>query len=99
MALLAGAVYSTNQNASQEAEEPPAESGTIYRVPPEGTSSGKPYIGRHNKSTPQKTRKSKDGRDRTKPEVVDTYDASKPMDGRIKEQKHIESEGGVRKTG
>jgi len=34
------------------------------------------YIGRHNQPDPAKTRKSNDGRDRTKAEVVDTYNAA-----------------------
>jgi len=69
--------------------------GTIYRVPGSGTRSGKPYIGRHNKPNPAKTRRSKDGRDRSKAEVVDTYNASDTQEGRQKEQQHIDQNGGV----
>jgi hypothetical protein len=69
--------------------------GTIYKVPGTATPSGKPYIGRHNKPEPQKTRASTDGRDRTQAEVIDTYDTSKPMEGRVKEQAAIDAEGGV----
>ena len=69
------------------------DSGTIYTVPGSGTSSGKPYIGRHNKPEPAKTRRSKDGRDRSKAEVVDTYDANDTHAGRVKEQEHIDSHG------
>ena len=69
--------------------------GTIYKVPGTATPSGKPYIGRHNKPEPQKTRASTDGRDRTQAEVINTYDTSKPMEGRVKEQAAIDAEGGV----
>jgi RHS repeat-associated protein len=69
--------------------------GTIYRVPGSGTKSGKPYIGRHNKSNPAKTRQSNDGRDRSQAEVVDTYNASNPQEGRAKEQQQIDQNGGV----
>jgi hypothetical protein len=73
------------------------ETGTIYRVPGEFTTSGKDYIGRHNKPTPQQTRRSDDGRDRTQAEVVDRYDPNKPMEGRIKEQEQMDVRGGVQK--
>ncbi|MBV6500875.1 MAG: hypothetical protein CJBNEKGG_03363 [Prosthecobacter sp.] len=69
--------------------------GTIYKVPGTATPSGKPYIERHNKPEPQRTRASTDGRDRTQAEVIDTYDTSKPMEGRVKEQAAIDAEGGV----
>jgi RHS repeat-associated protein len=69
--------------------------GSIYRVPGEGTPSGKPYIGRHNKPDPAKTRRSNDGRDRTQAEVIDTYDPKKSMEGRRKEQQQIDRHGGV----
>ena len=71
------------------------KSGTIYKVPGSATKSGKPYIGRHDKSNPAKTRKSKDGRDRTKAEVIDNYDSNIIQDGRKKEQKAIDDNGGV----
>ncbi|WP_246029404.1 RHS repeat domain-containing protein [Pedobacter nototheniae] len=69
--------------------------GTIYKVPGGATKSGKAYVGRHNKSTPQKTRKSKDGRDRTKAEVIDHYDPNNKEEGQYKEQKAIDENGGV----
>jgi RHS repeat-associated protein len=69
--------------------------GTIYRVPGSSTRSGKPYIGRHNKPEPSKTRRSNDGRDRTQAEVVDTYDPGDTMQGRLKEQGAIDAEGGL----
>ena len=68
-------------------------SGTIYKVPGEATQSGKPYIGRHNKPDPAKTRKSNDGRDRTKAEVVDKYNAANTQEGRAKEQQQIDQHG------
>jgi hypothetical protein len=72
-----------------------AAKGTIYKVPGSDTPSGKPYIGRHNKPDPQKTRKSQDGRDRSNAEVIDTYDPNNVKEGRLKEQNAIESQGGV----
>ena len=69
--------------------------GTIYEVPGDATPSGKPYIGRHNKPDPAKTRRSSDGRDRTKAEVVDAYDADDVKKGRVAEQKAIDERGGV----
>ena len=69
--------------------------GTIYRVRGEYTRSGKPYIGRHGREEPQKTRRSNDGRDRTKAEVVDKYDPKKPQQGRVRKEKQIDEHGGV----
>jgi hypothetical protein len=74
------------------------ETGSIYRVPGSATKSGKPYIGRHNKPKPQETRKSNDGRDRTKAKVTDTYDTENPAKGRLKEQRGLDKEGDVDKT-
>jgi RHS repeat-associated protein len=68
-------------------------SGTIYKVPGDATQSGKPYVGRHNQPDPAKTRKANDGRDRTKAEVVDTYDAANTQEGRTKEQQQIDQHG------
>jgi hypothetical protein len=67
--------------------------GTIYRVPGSATQSGRPYIGRHNRPNPAVTRRSTDGRDRTKAEVVDTYDADDVQEGREKEQAQIDAHG------
>ncbi len=69
------------------------DTGTIYRVPGSGTESGKPYVGRHNKPDPAKTRRSNDGRDRTKAKVLDKYDAKKTQQGRRKEQRQIDKHG------
>jgi hypothetical protein len=71
--------------------------GTIYKVPGSGTKSGKPYIGRHNKPNPAKTRRSNDGRDRSKAKVVDKYPADDTQAGRAAEQKQIDKNGGVEK--
>jgi RHS repeat-associated protein len=90
------------QNGHTQTEEPkpqpePAPAaggrGTIYRVPPSGTKSGKPYYGRHNKPNPSKTRRSNDGRDRKQAEVVDTYDAANTQEGRQKEQQQLDQTG------
>jgi RHS repeat-associated protein len=67
--------------------------GTIYVVPGSGTQSGKPYVGRHNKPNPAQTRRSKDGRDRTKARVVRTYPAGNTQAGRRAEQKEIDKRG------
>jgi hypothetical protein len=71
--------------------------GTIYEVPGTATNSGDPYVGRHNKPSPNVTRKSDDGRDRTKAKVIDKYDASNPEEGAYKEQKAINARGGVKR--
>jgi RHS repeat-associated protein len=78
-----------------DTKKPVTQSGSIYKVPGSATKSGKPYIGRHNKSDPAKTRKSKDGRDRTKAKVIDKYDPNNVQEGRRKEQKAIDNNGGV----
>jgi RHS repeat-associated protein len=69
------------------------ELGSIYKVPGSATTSGKPYVGRHNKPDPAKTRRSRDGRDRTQAEVVDTYDPADTHEGRVKEQRQIDAHG------
>jgi RHS repeat-associated protein len=72
-----------------------AETGTIYEVPGTSTDSGKPYIGRHNKPDPDKTRRSNDGRDRKEANVIEKYDAKDVAEGRLKEQNAINDRGGV----
>ncbi len=69
--------------------------GSIYKVPGDGTPSGKPYIGRHNQPDPKKARHSNDGRDRKQAEVIDTYDSKDVKAGREKEQKAIDQAGGI----
>ena len=69
--------------------------GTIYRVPGSATSSKKPNIGRHNGPNPQANRRSPDGRNRTQAEIVDHYDTNDPLDGRRREQLHMDNEGGL----
>jgi RHS repeat-associated protein len=71
--------------------------GTIYVVPGTGTKSGRPYVGRHNKPNPAKTRRSNDGRDRSQAKVVDKYPANDPQAGRAAEQQQIDKRGGVEK--
>lgn len=73
------------------------KNGTIYEVPGSATETGKPYVGRHNKPDPSKTRKSNDGRDRSKAKVIDTYDPNKKGQGRYKEQKAMDDRGGLEK--
>ncbi len=85
--LVAGGVATYNLSKNN------ADLGSIYKVPGSATQSGKPYIGRHNKPDPAKTRRSRDGRDRTNAEVVDTYDASDVQEGRVKEQGKIDEHG------
>lgn len=82
-------------NPPAQATTQMAKTGTIYKVPGSATKSGKPYIGRHNKPNPAKTRKSKDGRDRTKAKVIGKYDPNNVQEGRQKEQKAIDANGGV----
>ena len=67
--------------------------GTVYRVPGSATPTGNPYIGRHNKSNPAKTRRSNDGRDRTKAKVIRTYPANDTQAGRKAEQEKIDKRG------
>jgi RHS repeat-associated protein len=71
--------------------------GSIYVVPGKATSSGRPYVGRHNKPKPQKTRKSKDGRDREKAKVIKRYDENDEELGSYLEQKEIDKRGGLDK--
>jgi RHS repeat-associated protein len=82
-------------NPPAQAATQMAKTGTIYKVPGSATKSGKPYIGRHNKPNPAKTRKSNDGRDRTKAKVIGKYDPNNVNEGRQKEQKAIDANGGV----
>ena len=46
-------------------------------------------------SSPQETRESNDVRDRKKAEVIDNYDSNNTTEGRQKEQKAIDDNGGV----
>ncbi len=86
-----------SEEKKSEPEPQPASggSGSIYKVPGSGTKSGKPYIGRHNKPNPSKTRRAKDGRDRKQAKVVDTYNADDTKEGRQKEQQQIDQHGGI----
>jgi len=75
---------------------PPLE-GSVYEVPGSGggTRSGKEYVGRHNQAEPNVTRRSNDGRDRTRARVIGRYDANDPQEGAYKEQKAIDARGGI----
>ncbi len=73
----------------------PNETGSIYEVPGTATASGKPYVGRHNKPDPARTRRSADGRDRTQAKKIDTYKPQNPGEGRAKEQQAMNDRGGV----
>ncbi|MEP3445852.1 MAG: RHS repeat-associated core domain-containing protein, partial [Flavobacteriaceae bacterium] len=74
-----------------------ANTGKIYKVDGGATTSGKPYIGRTQQSSPAaRGRNARDGRDRTNAAVIDTYDPTKPGQGAYKEQKAIDAEGGVK---
>jgi len=64
--VLIKTVSDTNKPSRERILDATKDKGSIYKVPGSSTDSGKPYIGRHNKPNPQKTRKSKDGRDRKK---------------------------------
>ncbi|PRY48075.1 RHS repeat-associated protein [Arcticibacter pallidicorallinus] len=89
IAKMKAKLESSSSDGAQKQE------GSIYKVPGSATKSGKPYVGRHNKLTPQETRKSDDGRDRTQAEVIDTYDPSNREEGQYKEQKAMDNNGGV----
>ena len=73
-----------------------ATSGVIYEVPGEFTSSGKPYIGRHNSPDPA-NRSSADGRPRGKANAIGSYDKSDPKEGAYKEQMNMNVRGGKSK--
>ncbi len=88
---------STSQAGTVSTTATAKNTGTIYVVPGKATPSGKPYVGRHNKPNPAKTRRSNDGRDRTQAKVVDTYPANKPQAGADAEQQEIDRRGGIDK--
>nr|WP_199081963.1 DUF6443 domain-containing protein [Pedobacter sp. ASV19] len=83
----------SNENKSETKTD--NKTGTIYKVPGKETKSGKPYIGRHKHPKPSETRKSKDGRNRKKAEVVDQYNPNDPEEGQFKEQKMMDGHGGL----
>ena len=82
-------------NTSPSHSQSSDNAGTIYVVPGSGTASGKPYVGRHNKPNPSKTRRSKDGRDRKQARVVRTYPADDTQAGRQAEQDEMDQQGGL----
>ena len=64
-------------------------------MPGEATSSGRPYIGRHDGPDPAKNRISNDGRGRTQAEVIENYDAGDSSAGATAEQGQIDAHGGI----
>ena len=72
---------------------PASKPGVVYRVPPEDTPSQRPYIGRTSNPKGPPGRGNRDGRDRTDATIIDTYDNT--PEGRAKEQKAIDENGGL----
>jgi len=70
-----------------------AKKGVVYKVPGKDTPSGKPYVGRTTHPDGPPGRGKRDGRDRKDAEIIDKYDTTK--EGRVKEQKGIDDNGGV----
>ena len=68
-------------------------SAVVCKVPGTKPKSGKPYVGRTTSPKGPKGRGKKDGRDRSDAEIVDTYGNTK--EGRMKEQKTMDKEGGL----
>src|SRR5450432_256565 len=92
-----GAPASTSQagEVSTSTANTTNNNGSIYIIPGSGTPSGRPYVGRHNKPDPARTRRSNDGRDRKQAKVVDNYPAEDTPAGRVAEQKHMDENGGI----
>lgn len=67
--------------------------GVIYKVPGSNTPSGQPYIGRTTNPQGPPGRGTADGRDRNGAEILDTYGDT--QEGRVKEQKAIDDNGGL----
>jgi hypothetical protein len=74
--------------------EDAGKAGKVYRVPGSKTPSGRPYIGRTKQPSPA-SRGSRDGRDRSDAEIVDTNNPEDADAGRAAEQGAINREGGV----
>jgi uncharacterized protein RhaS with RHS repeats len=69
--------------------------GVIYRVDGKDTPSKKPYVGRTTNPQGPPGRGKADGRDRSNAKVVEHYDVT--QEGRIKEQRAIDANGGLSK--
>jgi hypothetical protein len=69
--------------------------GVVYKVAGEDTPSGKPYVGRTSSPEGPPGRGKVDGRDRTNAKVVDKYENTR--DGKVKEQKAMDANGGLKK--
>jgi RHS repeat-associated protein len=67
--------------------------GVIYRVQGKDTPSKKEYVGRTTNPRGPPGRGKRDGRDRTNARVVGHYDTT--QEGRIKEQREIDANGGI----
>jgi hypothetical protein len=72
-----------------------AKPWSIYVVPGSETKSGKPYVGRHNKPDPVKTRRSLMGEIEVKLKSLTNIPANDTQAGRVKEQEQIDKHGGV----
>ncbi len=93
-----GSNSKVDQKSEGEKKGDSEKKGSIYKVPGSETKSGKPYIGRHKGPNPQKNRRSNDGRNRKEAEVIDHYDPKDTDEGRYKEQKALDDQGGVDNT-
>ena len=84
------------QTVAKEAENiAKGEEGVVYKVSGKDTPSGEPYIGRTSHPDGPPGRGKVDGRDRTNAEIVDKYTTTK--EGKVKEQKAMDVNGGVKK--
>ena len=83
--------------ADPEFLEEAGEQGVIYRVPGSGTPSGKPYIGSAD-DLEKRAKTARDGRDRSRAEVIDTYPKGDTEVRRAKGQGGIDGEGGLENT-
>ena len=96
--MAAAAALQSALQDGKEVSPPPSDKskpGVIYRVPPDKTPSGKPYIGRTTNEEGPPGRGNRDGRDRKEAEIVDDFVGER--EGKKKEQEHIDDNGGVDK--
>jgi RHS repeat-associated protein len=85
-----------SEEKSGDDTKPQKKEGCIYCVSGEATESGDDYIGSTD-DLDSRAKKARDGRDRKKAEVIDTYEIGDKADRRRKEQQHINDRGGVDK--
>jgi len=88
-------LVSTLQVVSHNACAAGGKGGVVYKVAGEDTPSGKPYVGRTSSPEGPPGRGKVDGRDRTNAKVVDKYENTR--EGRVKEQKAMDANGGLKK--